>query len=113
MGGEEEDEEEGKGSRSQHCLRSYLFLLYFRPAGIIRTGFALKEAGSAFLVVDVRQTMAFFSPDRTKILDRISGNDGKGHRELNALVRWNCQALLSPEEDPLHCLAMVIYGPTQ
>ena len=39
------------------------------------------------MVVDVRQSQSRFSPDRTKLLDRMGGLDGRGHRDLNAQVR--------------------------
>lgn len=38
------------------------------------------------MVVDVRQSQSRFSPDRTKLLDRMGGLDGRGHRDLNAQV---------------------------
>ena len=50
------------------------------------SGFHLKDAGAAFVVADVRQSHAAVSADRTKLLDRIGGLDGRGLRDLNTQV---------------------------
>ncbi|KAG1653263.1 hypothetical protein FOA52_008412, partial [Chlamydomonas sp. UWO 241] len=49
--------------------------------------FVLRECAAAFLVADIRSSNARRSPDRTKILDRIGGPKGIGHRDLNMQLK--------------------------
>lgn len=50
-------------------------------------GFSLKDVSGAFVVADVRQSSAFHTNDRSKMIDIMSGADGKGLRDLNTHIR--------------------------
>ena len=52
----------------------------------LHPGFALRDVAKSFLMVDVRQSQASVPLDRTTILDRVAGIDGRGHRTLNLQV---------------------------
>lgn len=49
-------------------------------------GFRHRDVHAAIRHVDVHQSSALHPGDRTKILDRIGGLDGRGLRELNQQV---------------------------
>eukprot|EP00955_Chlamydomonas_euryale_P018077 192491-Chlamydomonas_euryale.AAC.1 len=54
---------------------------------VLTPGFSLREAGAVFAVCDVRQTGARRAPDRSKMLERISGHAGVGQRDFNMDLR--------------------------
>ncbi len=60
------------------------------------TGFALRDVAKSFLMADVRQSQASVPLDRTTILDRVAGIDGRGHRTLNLQVGLMYVALHRP-----------------
>jgi hypothetical protein len=50
-------------------------------------GFTLRDVSGPFIVADVRQSATFHSSERSKLIEFISGADGRGLRDINAQLR--------------------------
>ncbi|GAX76736.1 hypothetical protein CEUSTIGMA_g4183.t1 [Chlamydomonas eustigma] len=61
---------------------------------LLAPGFSIKDLAPAFSFMDVRQSQATDPLDRTLIIDRISGPDGRGGRDFN--IQFKLLHLLKP-----------------